>query len=145
LYFVYFLYFQTCTCFLTIIQLKYFGKKKKNSTFPLQEVSKFAEVLRQNHIPLSSGLFVTTSRFLPRCQHVGIKLIDGQQLAALEARAHYAVIYGAIKWILAGVLAATAYLCYTGELDASGAQAWAEQQWAEAQKWARDAWRRLRG
>ena len=44
---------------------------------PLSDVAKFKEVLTQNKISHRKGMLVTTSIFSPRCQHTGIRLVDG--------------------------------------------------------------------
>ena len=53
---------------------------------PLEDVAKFREVLRVNGVPARRGMVVTTSRYTPRCQHVGVALVDGAGLRAWERR-----------------------------------------------------------
>ena len=59
----------------------------KNNPVPLQDVAKFKEVLRLNNIPARHGIVVTTSRFTPRCKHVGVSLVDGNDLRRWERTA----------------------------------------------------------
>lgn len=53
---------------------------------PLSDVAKFKEVLLQNGIPASRGVFVTTSTFTPRALRAGITTVDGKQLIEWERR-----------------------------------------------------------
>ena len=50
----------------------------------LEEVAKFKEVLSLHGVPLSRGLFVTTSTYVPRATTIGVRTVDGAQLAAWE-------------------------------------------------------------
>ena len=59
----------------------------KGNPVPLEDVAKFKEVLRLNKIPPRNGIVVTTSKFSPRCKHVGVSLIDGVALRQWEQRA----------------------------------------------------------
>eukprot|EP01116_Phalansterium_solitarium_P023746 TRINITY_DN8482_c0_g2_i2.p2 TRINITY_DN8482_c0_g2~~TRINITY_DN8482_c0_g2_i2.p2 ORF type:complete len:196 (-),score=61.83 TRINITY_DN8482_c0_g2_i2:154-741(-) len=54
---------------------------------PLKDVAKFKEVLALNRIPLSRGLFVTTSTYVPRATTIGVLCLDGNDLRILERRA----------------------------------------------------------
>ena len=56
------------------------------SNVGLEEVAKFKEVLSLNGIPLSRGLFITTTGFVPRALTTGVATLDGAGLAAWEAR-----------------------------------------------------------
>ncbi len=56
-------------------------------TISLDAVAKFKEVLALNGIPPHRGLFVTTSSFAPRARTIGIRTMDGTELAAWERRA----------------------------------------------------------
>jgi hypothetical protein len=51
-----------------------------------QDVAKFKEVLQLNGIPVSRGLFITSSTFSPRARHIGVACLDGEEFAALESR-----------------------------------------------------------
>ena len=57
---------------------------------PLQDVAKFNEVLSQNNISSTRGIFVTQSQFSKRAllcaQSHGIEAIDGDTLARMEAK-----------------------------------------------------------
>ena len=50
----------------------------------LEEVAKWRMVLELNKIPLSRGLFVTTSKFSPRARTIGVKCYDSDQLNQWE-------------------------------------------------------------
>ncbi len=52
----------------------------------LDEVAKFSSVLQQNRISARNGLFVTTSDYVPRARHVGVRTLNGRELRAWEAR-----------------------------------------------------------
>ncbi len=54
---------------------------------PLEDVAKFAAVLSLNGIPLSRGLFITTSTYVPRARTIGVRTVDGTELLALERSA----------------------------------------------------------
>lgn len=56
---------------------------------PLDDVAKFKSVLELNNIPVSSGIFITTSTYVPRARTIGIKTIDGKQLKTLERTAWF--------------------------------------------------------
>lgn len=58
-----------------------------------QDVAKFASVLELNGIPISRGLFITNSTYVPRATTLGIKTVDGKQLAQLERRAKWAFLW----------------------------------------------------
>ena len=51
----------------------------------LEEVAKFKEVLALNGISPRRGLFVTTTRYVPRARTVGVRTLDGPEFAAWEA------------------------------------------------------------
>lgn len=59
-------------------------KNYDHGPVPLKDVAKFKEILSQNKIPIRNGLFVTTSRFVPRAHHTGVRLVDGQALKVWE-------------------------------------------------------------
>ena len=40
-----------------------------------------------NSIPISRGLFITTSTFVPRATTIGIRTVDGEELSRMEKRA----------------------------------------------------------
>ena len=61
--------------------------KNYSGPVPLKDVAKFSSVLELNGIPLSRGLFVTNSTYVPRATTIGIKCIDGKQLAAMKRKA----------------------------------------------------------
>ena len=63
----------------------------------VQDVAKFKEVLLQNRIPPSRGIFITTSYFSPRARHVGIRCYDGKELKALESAAAWAPLTRALR------------------------------------------------
>jgi hypothetical protein len=50
----------------------------------LEEVAKFKEVMSLHGVPLSRGLFITTSTYVPRATTIGVRTLDGAQLAAWE-------------------------------------------------------------
>eukprot|EP01102_Stenamoeba_stenopodia_P020269 TRINITY_DN7836_c0_g1_i1.p1 TRINITY_DN7836_c0_g1~~TRINITY_DN7836_c0_g1_i1.p1 ORF type:complete len:189 (+),score=36.01 TRINITY_DN7836_c0_g1_i1:33-599(+) len=56
----------------------------KDHIVPLADVAKFKEVLLLNGISPRKGIFITTSTYVPRAEHIGIKLVNGQQLRSLE-------------------------------------------------------------
>lgn len=62
-------------------------KNYSKSSVGLEDVAKFKEVLQLNNIPVSRGVFVTTSRYVPRATTIGVRCIDGAELEALEAKA----------------------------------------------------------
>lgn len=53
---------------------------------PLDDVSKFKEVLQLNRLSTRRALFVTTSTFSPRATTIGIRCMDGAALDRWEAR-----------------------------------------------------------
>ncbi len=55
------------------------------SSVGLEEVAKFKEVLALNGIPLRSGLFITTTGYVPRARTTGLRTLDAEQLLAWEA------------------------------------------------------------
>lgn len=57
----------------------------------LKEVAKFKEVLIQNRISPSAGLFVTSGSFSPRAHSVGVRLVDGSELTKWERRASFRI------------------------------------------------------
>uniref|UniRef100_A0A6B2LML5 Restriction endonuclease type IV Mrr domain-containing protein n=1 Tax=Arcella intermedia TaxID=1963864 RepID=A0A6B2LML5_9EUKA len=59
-------------------------KNYSGHAVPLEDVAKFKEVLNLNYIPISRGLFVTTSTYTPRATLIGIKCIDGEELKKWE-------------------------------------------------------------
>jgi restriction endonuclease Mrr len=60
--------------------------KAYENSVKLEEVAKFKEVLNLNGIPLSRGIFITTSSFVPRAKTIGVKTIDGVELKELEKK-----------------------------------------------------------
>ena len=67
---------------------KYVECKNYVGSVPLEDVAKFKAVLELNGIDDSKGIFVTTSKFSPRCAaHAGnIQCIDGDELKRWEKR-----------------------------------------------------------
>ena len=61
--------------------------KNYTGPVPLEQVAKFKEVLALNGIPARRGIFITNSYYVPRAKHIGIKCIDGEELAKLERTA----------------------------------------------------------
>jgi Restriction endonuclease len=59
----------------------------ETTTVPLEDVAKFKSVLELNRIPISRGLFVTTSTYTPRASTLGIRTIDKDQLVVWEKEA----------------------------------------------------------
>ena len=57
---------------------------RKDRPVPLEDVAKFKQVLQLNRLNTKRGLVVTTSTFSPRCQHTGIRLINGTELRQWE-------------------------------------------------------------
>ena len=70
--------------FPTYVECKNYASGK---TVSLADVAKFKSVLQLNGIAPSRGLFVTTSSYVPRAVTLGIRTLDGKQLAELERRA----------------------------------------------------------
>ena len=68
---------------------KYVECKNYSGSVPLEDVAKFKAVLELNRIRTSNGIFVTTSKFTPRCySHAeGMECIDGEALAIWEKKA----------------------------------------------------------
>eukprot|EP00939_MAST-03C_sp_MAST-3C-sp1_P001206 g1206.t1 len=66
----------------TYVECKFYSSQP----VPLKDVAKFKEVLLQNKIPVSAGLFVTNSTYVPRAYGVGIRLVDGVELEKWESR-----------------------------------------------------------
>ena len=76
-----------------------------------QDVAKFKEVLVLNDIPISRGIFITSSTFSPRARFVGIKCIDGEEFTALEKRGHFwARLRAATVFIIVGSVALGHYV-----------------------------------
>lgn len=69
----------------TYVECKAYGPDK---SVPLEDVSKFKDVLALNKVlfPRWRALFVTTSTYSPRARTVGMRCIDGKELAAWEQR-----------------------------------------------------------
>jgi hypothetical protein len=63
-------------------------KAYRKRSVPLEDVAKFKEVLTLHNVSLSRGMLVTTSTFTPRCKHVGVRLMNGEQLQQWEKRIH---------------------------------------------------------
>jgi len=64
-------------------------KSYTNRSVPLSDVAKFKEVLVQNNISPSAGLFVSNGPYVPRAYQVGIRLVDGKELQQWERRARW--------------------------------------------------------
>jgi hypothetical protein len=62
--------------------------KNYSGSVPLEDVAKFKAVLGLNGIKDSKGIFVTTSKFTPRCRsHAeGIECVDGESLGIWEKK-----------------------------------------------------------
>jgi hypothetical protein len=71
--------------FKTYVECKSYSKR----SVPLSDVAKFKEVLVQNNIPPSAGLFVSNGPYVPRAYNVGIRLVDGKELKRWETRARW--------------------------------------------------------
>lgn len=69
--------------FKTYVECKNYSDQR----VPLEDVAKFSAVLNLNGIPLSRGLFITTSTYVPRARTIGIRTVDGAELLALERSA----------------------------------------------------------
>jgi hypothetical protein len=61
---------------------------RKDRPVPLEDVAKFKQVLELNNINVNRGTVVTTSTFSPRCQHTGLRLINGTDLKQWEKHVH---------------------------------------------------------
>jgi hypothetical protein len=109
------------------------------SSVGLEEVAKFKEVLSLNGIPLSRGLFITTTGYVPRALTTGVATLDGAGLEAWEARlawrgllrrsAGALAVGGAL--LAAGAAAAVALQGAEASGSGSGVLAQARQGWAE--------------
>ena len=71
--------------FKTYVECKSYSRR----SVPLSDVAKFKEVLVQNNIPPSAGLFVSNATYVPRAYKVGIRLVDGKELKRWERRARW--------------------------------------------------------
>jgi hypothetical protein len=91
----------------------------------LGDVAKFSSVLQLNGVPLSRGLFVTSSTYVPRALTIGVRTVDGAQLAAWEARvAARAARRAWLRGVAGSVLVAAALLgAAPYAADASGVEA----------------------
>jgi len=65
------------------VECKHYGEHR---LVPLSDVAKFKSVLELNDFPIRQGLFVTTTRFVPRATTIGIRTVDGTQLKLWEAK-----------------------------------------------------------
>ena len=84
---------------------RYIECKHYSRPVPLSDVAKFKEVLRLNDIPLRQGIFVTTATFTPRSEHVGVALVNGEELKAWEKRALRIGLYRTVrKTVLGSIL-----------------------------------------
>ena len=110
------------------------------SSVGLEEVAKFKEVLSLNRIPISRGLFITTSSFVPRARTTGVRTLDGVELAAWErglARRgllRRVCAAGALVGLVGLAAAALAHAADSSALaqqGGSGVAAQARQGWAE--------------
>eukprot|EP01138_Halocafeteria_seosinensis_P007593 gb/GECG01007761.1/.p1 GENE.gb/GECG01007761.1/~~gb/GECG01007761.1/.p1 ORF type:complete len:292 (+),score=21.96 gb/GECG01007761.1/:1-876(+) len=72
---------------------------------PLHDVAKFKEVLQLNNIPLSRGIFVTTSTYSPRATTVGVKTVDGKQLKEWETISRRRARQRAIRYAVCTIAA----------------------------------------
>jgi hypothetical protein len=104
----------------------------------LEEVAKFKEVLSLHGVPLSRGLFVTTSTYVPRATTIGVRTVDGAQLAAWEQRLRrrgvaLAAARGAAGVGAAAALGAAAWLALARGGGGGGGAAWedAANGWAQ--------------
>jgi len=61
-------------------------KEYHGHNVPLEDVAKFKSVLELNNLPLSRGLFVTTSDYTPRARFLGIKTMNGDEFVEYEKR-----------------------------------------------------------
>ena len=79
---------------------KYVECKNYVGSVPLEDVAKFKAVLELNGIDDSKGIFVTTSKFSPRCAaHAGnIQCIDGDELKRWEKRVRRKEVASTIYW-----------------------------------------------
>jgi hypothetical protein len=101
----------------------------------LEEVAKFKEVLSLHGVPLSRGLFITTSGFVPRATTVGVRTVDGAQLAAWERglrRRGRALVAarGAAALAALGALGGAAWAAAGGGAPAAAAREAAARGWA---------------
>ena len=78
---------QVDVTFVKFFRTFYVECKAYQDSVKLEEVSKFKEVLKLNNIPISRGIFITTSSYVPRAKTIGIKTIDGEELKILEKKA----------------------------------------------------------
>jgi hypothetical protein len=82
-----------------------------SDSVPLKDVAKFSSVLELNGIPRSRGLFITNSTFVPRAATIGIRCIDGKELAAWRRKARWRPLIGpAILGLCVGSIILTQYL-----------------------------------
>jgi hypothetical protein len=75
------------------------------SSVPLEDVAKFKAVLELHNIPLSRGLFVTTSTYSPRARTIGVPTVDGEGLRAWEAAAKRSRTFRRVRRVLLALLA----------------------------------------
>ena len=71
--------------FKTYVECKSYSKR----SVPLSDVAKFKEVLKQNNISPSQGLFIANGSYVPRAYSVGIRLVDAKELLKWERRAKW--------------------------------------------------------
>jgi hypothetical protein len=67
-----------------LLRTTYVECKNYSGPVPLEMVAKFKEVLALNNVPLSRGLFVTSSNYVPRATTIGVRTIDGNELNQWE-------------------------------------------------------------
>ncbi|PRP80943.1 hypothetical protein PROFUN_11272 [Planoprotostelium fungivorum] len=85
--------------------------KNYTSTVPLSDVAKFKEVLSLNNIPVSRGIFITTSDYVPRAVTIGIHTVNGEELRELERQAKHRKATDLALWFLfAGGIVGGGYL-----------------------------------
>lgn len=84
----------------------YIECKNYDGQIPLKEVSKFAEVLRQNKIPLKKGILISQhNKYSPRCKKVGVNIYTIKEFEKRLRNSKWAkrIIYASI------ILSALAY------------------------------------
>ena len=70
-----------------LVRRVYVECKCYSGPVPLSDVAKFASVLELNGVPLSRGIFITNSWYVPRATTIGVRTVDGAELARWRQRA----------------------------------------------------------
>lgn len=94
--------------FKTYVECKnYFGRP-----VPLHDVAKFKEVLQLNNIPLSRGVFVTSSTYSPRATTIGVITVDGKQLIEWEKASQRRARKRMIRYLVCSLVAVVTFMIH---------------------------------